>query len=209
MLRWVFALPLVAVACGGSTGTPAPTGAGGADACAGAAIDLDRAVEACATAAADGPAPPAADLELGLADVEVASGQATELRVTVRNRSGRPMPLVFSPVCSFTVEVLDQRGQAADREGDLALAGCMAAVGSSVAITLAPDGVLAKRIPWTARKTRQVCGDVTCSDQPGAPLLPGVYRVEVTTPFSDPVDGSPGLRDARRVAARLVITGPR
>ncbi len=210
-LRVLCSMSLLGLACGGTSSPPATAAAtADVDGCAGAAIDVDRAQQACATEAADSPVPPAAALELALADVDVTSGQATELIVTARNRSGQPMALVLSPVCSFGVTVYDQQGQIADEEGPpAALAGCLAVVGTSIAITLPPDGVLTKRVPWTARKIRQACTDDTCADAPGAPIAPGVYRVEVATPFSDPVDGSEHHRRPRMVSARLGISASR
>lgn len=185
-----------------SVGSTAP-----ADPCSGAALDLDEAVERCVTADPEIPSPSPDVLALGLADASVPGGGHTELVVTMRNTSARaPLRLVFAPGCALDaslVTVFDAQRKDVTWETQDGFGLCGS--GGRIAITLAPGGVITKRIPWDAHAKRLTCEGDRC-ETAGSPFAPGTYRIELRTPFHDQVGDDPHHTRARTVSATLTIS---
>jgi len=198
-------LPIVLGCWGASPPVPAraakPAAQSTPPACSGAAIDFDQAARRCTTDEEPASDPSPEILELSMQDVEVVSGQPVELLVQHRNASSAPLSLVFTSACWFTVTVFDDHDRVANWEGEDILAGVCGTI-STIAITLAPGGVLTKRIGWAARKDRLVCSNDDCHVAPGSSIAPGVYRLEIGTPFGEPEGGHAVVRS---VSAKLTV----
>jgi hypothetical protein len=171
-------------------------------------IDLDEASERCTTDADRTDAPDPGRLDMSLDTAHVVSGEATVLTVNFRNASSEPLHLVFAIGCSFDVVVYHDDGRVANEEGESAVMGGLCGTGSAIELVMPAGGVMRKQIRWDARRDRFVCANDICEVEPGSPIEPGRYRIEVDTPFSDPVDGNEQHRRSRRVSATLEVVAP-
>lgn len=168
--------------------------------CIGAEVDaLDTALRGCEV-----PMPKASELpsvtkdkleiSLSASKPQVAPGGRLELTLTLRNRQGEPLALVFTgdPSPRVELEALDAKGKRADRPAGKPPASRPDAKGREAKasrFTLAPNGVARVHLAWDAvklrwaperQKTWEGHGPPTA---PAGPLPRGKYTLRAVVPL--------------------------
>jgi hypothetical protein len=186
---------------GGATTTPnsgTPSAAKEATCTSGDFETLEDVLKQC-----DSAMPRAADVPSGMRDkleVRVSSGTPSispggrvDLTLTLKNKSGEPLPLYFSgePIPRFEVEALDAKGRRVDLPaGKPPKTPAVPARDVKAArITLAPGGTARVKIPWDAVKTRWAPEKAKVWEGRGyprvaaGPLAAGKYTLRIVLPL--------------------------
>jgi len=186
---------------GGATTTPnsgTPSAAKEAACTSGDFESLEEALKQC-----DSAMPRAGDVPSGMRDkleVRVISGTPSispggrvDLTLTLKNKSGEPLPLYFSgdPNPRFEVEALDAKGRRVDLPTGKPPKTPTVPTRDvkSARITLAPGGTARVKIPWDAVKTRWAPEKAKSWEGRGypragaGPLAAGKYTLRIVLPL--------------------------
>ncbi len=205
--RWI-AVPLLALACGGSPkpaepaeGTltspawseaespvpPTPQETPRDPQCTGAELNANGLARSglCDIEGHSAPLPKEVTASLLRTSVTAIAGQVVDVHIVLRNTGTEPAELFLDHSCGFenlTTKVLRDAGKnRLDRVGrkDCPLdADC---VGQVAHFTLSPQGQATITLPLAASVS--VIGDA-CEELPGRALSPGIYSVEWQTPYA-------------------------
>lgn len=160
-----------------------------ADECRGAEVDLIAAAGSgrCDVGGTADPLPPSVEVELAATDLRAAAGELTPAALILANRGLGPALFELDASCRFAnaarVSIFDHRGKRID---DVGLAQCVeqkrSCAGHVIQVELAPDG--RAEIPFEVNTRLAAVDHGSCEALPGRALVPGRYRVLVSTPLA-------------------------
>ena len=186
---------------------PPPEGraaAPSASTCEGSEFDADDPPRACVAKRRTLADPPHGALEMTVSPSPaiVKSGASATFVLTMKNATGAPLPLELTFGCNaFLAEAANDSATTFEVE-----CGGLCGQGQPLRVTLAPQGVVHKRVRLDANMRRIDGKD--CVERQLGPLPPGRYTMTIDLPWTDPspIPGNPQARKSRVVEVPLEVT---